>query len=319
MSELIRRMKVTVQSYEGRVEKRKTGKPKEKGGCMSESILVVGATGKTGKELVKLLVEHGERVRAATRNPQKTMPNLPGGAEPVEFDFERPQTFLPALRGVEKVFLMARPGDNRSDEVAMPFIDAAREEGVRHVVNLTAMGTEEDNAFMLRRLERYVEVSGIPYTHLRPNWFMQNFSSGPIFAEIRARGTLHLPASDGRLSFIDVRDIAAVGFSVLTGTGHTAKAYTLTGREALDHFEVAEKLSRAAGRTISYVPVDEETAREGLAREGVPEKYIARWAGFFSKVREGRCSPVTHDVELIIGRPATTFDQYVKDYAPSWR
>ncbi len=286
---------------------------------MSGSILVVGATGRTGTELVKLLVKHGEHVRAATRNPKKNTLTLPGGAEPVEFDFERSETFPPALRGVEKVFLMARPGDNRSDEVAIPFIDAAREEGVRHIVNLTAMGTEEDNAFMLRRLERYVEVSGIPWTHLRPNWFMQNFSSGPMFAEIRARGSLHLPASDARLSFIDVRDIAAVGFTVLTGPGHTEKAYTLTGREALNHFEVAEKLSRAAGRTISYMPVTEEAARAGLAREGVPEGYIARWADFFSKVREGRCSPVTHDVERVIGRRATTFDRYVKDYAASWK
>ena len=182
---------------------------------MSQKILIVGATGRVGGELVRLLTEKGEAVRAATRSPSTVSTGFPCFKEAVEFDFDRPETFAPALKGVAKVFLISRPGDNHADKVAIPFIDLAKKEGIRLIVNLTAMGVERDDLFMLRIIEQYIEGSGIPYVHLRPNWFMQNFNSGPMLADIRATGGLHLPASDAKLSFIDVRDIAAVGFSRL--------------------------------------------------------------------------------------------------------
>ena len=279
-------------------------------------ILVIGATGKTGLELVKLLTGHGIVVRAATRNP-RAAPVQPS-VESVEFDFERPETFAQAVRGVNAMFLMARPGDNRSDKVAEPLIDAARAEGIELIVNLTAMGVEQDETFMLRRLERYVEQSGIPFTHLRPNWFMQNFNAGPMYGDIMTTGALHLPAADARLSFIDVRDIAAVGFAALTETRHARKAYTLTGGEALDHSQVVEKLSRVAGRPIAYVPISEEVARTALASAHVPMENIQRWTEFFRKVRDGLCAPVYKDVEMILGRPPITFDAYAQAYAPAW-
>jgi uncharacterized protein YbjT (DUF2867 family) len=214
---------------------------------------------------------------------------------------------------------MARPGDNESDKAAAPFIDAAKQEGIAHIVNLTAMGVEEDSSFMLRVLENHLEASGIPYTHLRPNWFMQNFDSGPMFADIRATGALHLPAADAKLSFIDVRDIAAVALEALTGSRHLEKAYTLTGGGALDHFEAVRLISHVAGRTISYVPISEEAAISGLAKSGVNEGHIRRWAEFFEKVRQGRCAPVTRDVENILGRPPISFSQYAQDHADVWK
>ena len=196
---------------------------------MPQEILIIGATGKVGVELVKLLAKKGETVRAATRSPSTASKRLPRSAEAVEFDFDRPETFAPALQGIVKVFLMARPGDNYADKVAIPFVDLAKKEGVRLIVNLTAMGVEQDDSFMLRVLEKYIEASGIPFVHLRPNWFMQNFDSGPMAADIRATGGLHLPAADAKLSFIDVRDIAAVGLAALTESRHAGNAYTLTG------------------------------------------------------------------------------------------
>lgn len=286
---------------------------------MSDKTLVTGATGRVGAKLAELFIARGGDVRAAGRDPSAVSAALPGIAEAVAFDFERPGTFAPALKGTAKVFLIARPGDNHSDEAAMPFIDAAVKEGVRLIVDLTAMGTEQDETFTLRRMERYVEASGIPFVHLRPNWFMQNFSSGPMLADIRATGALHLPASDAKLSFIDVRDIAAVAFAALTEDRHAGNAYTLTGAEALDHYEVVGILSRASGRAIAYLPLSEEAANAALRKAGVPDALIERWTEFYRKVRQGFCAPVTHDSERILRRPEIRFEQYAKDHAAAWK
>ena len=286
---------------------------------MTKRILVICATGKVGVELVKLLHANGERVRAATRNPAAAHTLVPGSVETVEFDFERPETFTHALEGVGKVFLMARPGDNESDKVASPFIEEARKKGIEHIASLTAFGAEKDDHFMLRILEKNIEASGIPYTHVRPNWFMQNFNSGPILHDIRATGAIHLPAANAKISFIDVRDVAAVGAAVLREVKHIGRAYTLTGGEAMDHFQVAEMLSRAAKKKISYIPISDETARMSLIKAGVDADQIERWSGFYQKVREGFCSPVSDDTVYILGRPPLTFAKYAMDYALSWK
>jgi uncharacterized protein YbjT (DUF2867 family) len=285
---------------------------------MSEKVLIIGATGKVGSELVKLFIRDGRNFRAATRNPATLTKILPASAEVIEFDYERPRTFVPAITGIDKIFLVARPGDNHSDKAAAPFIDEAKKAGVRLIVNLTAMGVEQDDSFMLRVLEKYVEDSGISYTHLRPNWFMQNFSSMPMLVEMKASRSLCLPAADAKISFIDVRDIAAVAFEALIDARHANKAYTLTGAEALSHFQVTEKLSVASGKIITYAPISEEMARSGLAKNGFPPELIERWTDFHRKIRQGLCSPVSSNVDLILGRSPISFDQYAADYAQTW-
>jgi len=286
---------------------------------MSKKILVVGATGRVGSELVKLLIQNGESIRVATRNPLAVSSRFQNTIDVVEFDYERPQTFTPALVGIDKIFLTVRPGDNHSDEAAIPLIDEAKKTKIKHIVDLTAMGVEQDETFMLRILEKYIEASGISYTHLRPNWFMQNLNSGPMFADIKATGALHLPAADARVSFIDLRDIAAVGFAALTETHHAGKAYTLTGKEPLSYFQVVEKLSRVAGKEISYIPISEDIARATLIKGGISIDLIERWTDFYRKVRRGLCSPVSTDIESVLGRSPVLFDQYANDYAASWR
>jgi uncharacterized protein YbjT (DUF2867 family) len=286
---------------------------------VSAKTLIIGATGRVGTELARLLIEKGEAVRAATRTPASAAAKLPRTAEVYEFDFDRPETFAPALKGIAKVFLIARPGDNHADQAAIPLIDLAKKEGVRLIVNLTAMGVEKDDTFTLRILEKYVEASGIPYVHLRPNWFMQNFDSGPMHADIRATGALHLPAAEAKLSFIDIRDIAAVALAALTDPRHEGKAYTLTGGEALDHYEVASILSRVAEKTIAYVPLREEVARAALTKTGAPADLIERWTNFYRIVRQGLCAPVIPDTESVLRRPPITFEQYAEDHAAAWR
>ena len=286
---------------------------------MSSKILVTLASGRIGTDLVNKLAEAGEKVRAAVRNPSVASSKFNNDVETVPFDYEKPETFAPAVKGIDKIFLMVRPGDNHSDTAAAPLIDEARKNNVKHIVALTAMGVEDDEDFMLRKLEKYIEASGIPFTHLRPNWFMQNFDSGPMYADIQKTGALHLPAADAKVSFIDVRDIAEAGAEVLKDEKHTGEAYTLTGGESIDHFRAMEIISEVSKKKLTYVPLSDETARAALAGAGVADELIERWSNFYKRVREGYCAPVFDDIQPLLKRSPITFRQYAADNAAAWK
>lgn len=284
---------------------------------MRGQILVIGATGSVGSELVTQLCAKGERVRAATRAPgSRYSPD--NAVEFVEFDLERPQTFAAALDGVDRVFLIARPGDDHADRVAFPLIDEMKRQRVSHVVDLSAMGAETREDFALRKIERYLEESGMGFTHLRPNFFMQVFSTGPLLLDIRSTGAIHIPAADAKLSYIDARDIAAVAAATLAEQGHTGKAYTLTGSQALDHYEIARHISAAAGTRVQYLAITEEGARSALASAGLPPERVERLIGFYRLVRAGFCEPVSTDVQTVLGRRPVTFERFAGDNASCW-
>jgi uncharacterized protein YbjT (DUF2867 family) len=286
---------------------------------MQDTVLVLGAAGLVGGAVVAQLERLGVSVRAATRNPELRELQARVGSEWVEFDFERPDTFLSALDGVSSMFLLARPGDERSDEVARPLIDCARRAGVRRVVNLTALGVERaEHASALRHIELYLEKTGLEYTHLRPNWFMQTFTRNPLLSGILKAGVIAVPAAEGRISYIDGRDVAAVAVAALTRPGHGGKAYDLTGQEALKHSEIAAVISAAAQRTVDYAPLDEDAARRLLSPSGLSDERIDRVLGFYRLVRAGLASPVSSAVQEILGRPATTFAEFAHEHAGVW-
>ena len=153
---------------------------------MNTKILVVGATGTVGRPLVAELVNGGAAVRAATRDPARARGMLPDAAEIVPFDLERTDTFDDALQYVDRVFLIARPGDEHADHLAFPLIEAMERHGVRHVVDLSALGAEARPSFALRKVEQRLEASPMTFTHLRPNFFMQLFTGGSLLAAVRA-------------------------------------------------------------------------------------------------------------------------------------
>jgi uncharacterized protein YbjT (DUF2867 family) len=253
-------------------------------------ILVTGATGLNGGELIRLLSARGVPVRALVRNTKKAealaaLPNV----EIVEGDMARPETLPAALVGVDRAMLISS-SDATMQEVQSNFIDAARTAGVKHVVKLSGIMSEVDSPFRFARMhgeiEKKLERSGMAYTHLRAGEFMHSyFRQVPA---IVARGAFFLPMEHAKIASIDVGDIAEVAAIALTTHGHEGKIYPLTGPEALTMAEVAEKLSTATGTTIRYVNVAPEQARQTQTDTGVPEARADALAELFCRAAQGQ-------------------------------
>jgi uncharacterized protein YbjT (DUF2867 family) len=163
--------------------------------------------------------------------------------------------------------------------------------------------------------EAAIAASGLEWTFLRPNTFMQNYAT--LSAEgIRRTGAIYEPAADAATSFVDVRDIAAVAVKALTEPGHAGKAYTLTGPQALDRNAVARLLSEASGKTITYVPVDDAALRSAMA--AAPPVMIELMSSLFARIRAGQTALVAPDIPQVLGRAAISFAQFARDYKAAW-
>jgi len=284
-------------------------------------ILVTGATGLNGGELVRLLSARGVPVRALVRNASRAaaLSSL-ANVEIVEGDMERPETLAEPLRGVDRAMLISS-SNAAMLEVQSNFIDAARKAGVTHMVKLSGIIPDIDSPFRFARMHGEIELklerSGIAFTHLRAGEFMHSyFRQVPA---IVARGALFLPMEDARIASIDVGDIAEVAAKALTESGHEGKTYPLTGPEALTMAEVAKKLSAATGREISYVNVAPEEAKRARLAAGVPEYTADALDELFAERRNGKESEVYPVFEDLIGRRPTSFDEFARRNAAIFR
>src|SRR6266487_4564815 len=275
-------------------------------------ILVTGATGLNGSELVHRLSAKGVYVRALVRSTARAekLASLPM-VEIVEGDMARPETLTGPLQGVERAMLISS-SDPAMLEVQSNFIEEARKAGVKHVVKLSGIMPELDSPFRFARMhgeiERRLEASGMAFTHLRAGEFMHAyFRQVP---SIVARGAFFLPMEDAKIASIDVGDIAEVAAKVLTGAGHEGKTYPLTGPQALTMTEVAEKLSTATGNTIRYVNVPPEAARQAQFAAGMQPYLADALFELFAERRNGKEAKVWPDAELLLGRKPTSFDQF---------
>lgn len=278
-------------------------------------VLVVGGTGNIGRELVPMLLEKDSIVRTTYRDAEKlNVETWAAKTENFEFDYKNRDKYPSILGGVDKVFMVAPPQSQVAHVLMTPFIDACLQAGVQHVVFSSAMGVEHDSSLPLRVVELYLIDSGLNYTILRPNWFMQNFNS-TFLHSIRRYGKISIPAGDSVTSFIDTRDIAEVAVEVFEYKGHQGEEYVLTGREAINHFKVAEILSAATGKEITYIPQTEYEFRKMMIQMGTPEPAVRYLLRLYKVMREGYTAPVSEDVQRILGRHARTFDNYAGDYA----
>jgi uncharacterized protein YbjT (DUF2867 family) len=252
------------------------------------AILVTGATGTVGSEVVKRLtspssLSSGSRVRAAVHSKDKAdkLRNENKTIEIVDVDYNKPETIVDALNRMDKLFLLTLPTPNMS-EFALSLIKEAKKNDVKYIVKLSVLDADAEPGIMIGRVhrqeEKIIEESGIPYTFLRAGAFMQNFIN--YFGEtIRTQNAIYHPAGDGKVSFVDVRDIAAVATEILLAKNneikskqqHEYKKYGITGNEALSYSQAAEILSNVLGRRISYVNITEEDARKAMKKMGMED------------------------------------------------
>lgn len=280
------------------------------------TILVTGATGNVGSEVAKALNKRGIKVRAGSRDPRK-LSGLDGVAS-VKADFEDPSTFDAALDGVSGLFLIAPPADANAPAKLKPVIDKAKARGVGHIVFNSSFGANLNEQAPLCIVEHLLTQSGVNYTILRPNFFMENFSSGYIAPSIKQQRSIFLPAADAKTSFIAVRDIgetAAASFA----DKHYNREFDLTGPEALDHAEVAQIITDAAGVEIKYHPLSEQETIFGAKQIGMPQPMIDYMLMLYQAVRAGHTAPVTEDVQRVTGRPPIRFADFAREHATNWQ
>lgn len=283
-------------------------------------ILVFGASGTIGRHLVHQLRDAD--VTAFVRDPAK---GEELGCRYVVGDLDDPASVAAAVKGADRVFLNAAGAQPSTGEQPMvrqqrTVIDAAIEAEVGHVVKLSVWhardgGRLAEGAHWL--VERHLKASGLDWSILRPNGFMQNFLTGAaVFTE---KGDILGAYRDSRVSYVDCMDIAACAATLLTGDPRAGETFVLTGPEALTHTEIAAKLSAVAGREIGYVDLPARTFATRLTALGLPTSFAEDVAALFTEVATGRLAPTTTTVTDLTGRPARTFDDFLRDNADTIR
>lgn len=283
-------------------------------------ILITGATGTNGIEIVKLLSRSGIPCRALVRTSEKggALKGLPR-VEVVDGDFARPETLASALEGVEKALLISSI-DPKLPELQGNFIQAAKRAGVPHVVKFSgawSMGGADLREWRFARwhaeAEKLLEDSGLAFTHLQPNQFMQVYLR--FQPTIAAQGKFVAACKDSKVSPVDVRDIASVAVAVLTGSGHEGKSYVITGPEALTYYEVAEKLSTAIGKKVTYVDVSMEQAKKAMVDGGAPHWFVDGQMEQYQVRLKGYQSAVTSVISEVAKKQPITFEEFARDHA----
>jgi uncharacterized protein YbjT (DUF2867 family) len=242
------------------------------------TILITDPTGTIGNSVVKQLASSGQNIIRVAVDAKDKVDKLKHAHEIVNIDYTRPETISNALNNVDRLFLRIPPSVEMVDS-SSSFIEEAKKNGVKFIVKLSTMGADLKPGYtsgrLHRQVEKIIEESGIPFAFLRPNSFMQNFITRSS-QTIKSQNAFYLPAGDGKVSFVDARDVAAVAVEVLTKnrSQHVNKVYNITGSEALSHSQVAEILSKEIGRKISYVDISEEDARNGMKKMGIIDWFI---------------------------------------------
>lgn len=281
-------------------------------------ILITGATGTNGVELIRRLSHSGapvHNIRAMIRNPRDASHPALRGVPFAVADFDHLTTVQRALQGIDRAFLVTNSSE-RAERQQLDFVAAAAAAGVHHIVYLSQLHAAADSPVRFLRYHAVVEnaiaASGMAFTHLRPNLYMQGLLG--FRASIMSHHRFFAPAGDALVSLVDVRDIAAVAAAALTEQGHESKIYDLTGPQALTHAEIAGELSRALGQRIAYANLTDAQMRDALAGLGVPAWQADGLIEDYAHYRRNEAAAVSLDVRRVTGHAPHSFAEFARDY-----
>jgi uncharacterized protein YbjT (DUF2867 family) len=279
-------------------------------------ICVTGASGTLGSEVIRQLELAKAPFRGAYFSNKRAEDARTRGIEAVIIDYNQPETLQVAFQRCDKLFLLG-PNVLNQSELERNAVEAAKVAGVRHIVKQSVMGAVEESyslAKVHRPVEKAIESSGLAWTFLRPNSFMQNTVTF-MGKTIRAEGVFYSASGQAKISHVDVRDIAAVAVRALTGKNYEGRAYTLSGPEALTYDELASELSKALDRPISHVSLSPSDLRNGMLAEGMPEAMADRMLDLERYFGEGLASRITNDIKQVTGQEPRRFADYVRETA----
>lgn len=281
-------------------------------------ICITGAGGTVGSEVAKLLQSAHQPFRLAYFSHEKAEAARTRGLEAVVIDYSRSDTLKGAFSGCDRLFLL---GPNALDQTVLELnaVEAAKANGVRHIVKQSVMGAAEESyslAKVHRPIEKAIESTGLAWTFLRPNSFMQNVVTF-MNDTIRGEGSFYSASGEAKISHVDVRDIAAVATQALTGRSHEGKAYTLTGPEALSYDEIANALSVELGRTIKHISLSPSDLKQGMVAEGMPAQLTDRMLDLERYFQENRASSISDDIKLVTGRNPRSFRDFLRETVTS--
>ena len=282
-------------------------------------ILFTGLTGKVGAAIVKLLPEFGVQARGLVRDRGKAAALEAAGVEVALGDLGDAAAVSATLEGCEKAFLLMANGP-RQLELELGFIEAAQGAGLGRLVKMSANGADSASAAALKRFhgdaEERLRASGLPYTVIRPNFFMQNLLW--MAAEIAERDAFSMPMGQGRVGIIDVRDVARFVLTVLTQPGHENKTYEITGPELVSFHDIARQLSAATGRTIRYIDIAPEAFRRVLSQWMPDDWQVEAVAQLFALIAQDQGALVNDVYRQATGREPSHLRQFFQDCAPAF-
>lgn len=279
--------------------------------------LVTGATGTIGRPLVAHLGHgHADWVVFAASRKGEAAAGVSGRA----LDLLDAASVRAAMQGIDRLFLLT-PAHPEMETMTANAVQAARAAGVQHVVRVSGAGADPASDSALARLQgrcdQIVVESGIPFTLLRPKNFMQNFIT--FMREMIRAGTVYSSQGEGRVPFIDARDIAEVAAKVLAEpASHAGRAYTLTGPQALTNGEALAVIAEAIGRPVRRVPITEDQAVEGMQKAGMAEFMVQALSDLNRLIAAGKAAEITDDVPRLLARPARRWADFVAEHRSVW-
>jgi NAD(P)H dehydrogenase (quinone) len=278
-------------------------------------IAITGATGQLGQFVIEALLKqtNASNIVALVRNIDKASDLKEKGIELRHFDYDRPESLVPALEGVDKLLLISANEIGRRTPQHKAVIEAAQKANVKYIAYTSLLNADKSPLGLSqehRETETLIKNSGLAYTFLRNNWYSENYLAG--VAHTVETGTLYGAAGDGRISSAARQDYAEAAAKVLTSEGHNNKTYELASSTSFTLSDLASFIAEASGKDVKYQNISAEDYTKALTDAGLPAGLVDVIVDADVQTQKGAMFSNSNDLEQLIGRPATLIQDQVK-------